>query len=180
MTVSWTIFETGLIFMLVHSSHPCQSCQTPPCLLTADLTTSTSWFSITNGHLWLGRLHTCKDSYLKNLWRKCNTCDWSPWGQLCSFKFILGLMNSVMSKIKLILYKYDNPSVCITYIWHNSNIYLEKSKHESTSSQLTFLMTNYQPNGLTLLIDCQPNIVKSDKVKWQIKLKHNINAAIPC
>lgn len=49
VTVSWTIFETGLIFMLMHSSHPCKSCQTPPSFLTADLTTSTSWFSITNG-----------------------------------------------------------------------------------------------------------------------------------
>lgn len=34
VTVSWTIFETGLIYMLAHSSHPCQSCQTPPCFLT--------------------------------------------------------------------------------------------------------------------------------------------------
>ena len=53
---SWlnNVWKKRLILMLVHSSHPCQSCQTPPCFLTADLTTLTSWFSITNEQLWLG------------------------------------------------------------------------------------------------------------------------------
>lgn len=75
VTVSRTIFPTGLIFMLVHSSQLCQSCQTPPCFLKTDLTTSTSWFSIMNVYLSLVRLlcRWCpKYSSLRKLWGKFN------------------------------------------------------------------------------------------------------------
>lgn len=54
-------------------------------------------------------------------------------------------MDSEMNKIKLIPCIYDSPSVCITHttLFHNSNIYPKKSKHESVSSQLTFVMRQF-------------------------------------
>lgn len=56
----WTIFKTGLIFMLKHSSQPCQQCQTPPCFLIGGLTKSTSWFTITNWQHRLKKMHIWK------------------------------------------------------------------------------------------------------------------------
>lgn len=80
----------------------------------------------------------------------------------------LGPNGQCLNKIKPFLYKYDNPSVCITSydIIYNSNIYLEKHKHESMSSKLTFMMTFKK-------IDTK--VIKSlqikHEVKWQIKIK---------